>query len=60
MQLSRVKKAGYSDAYIVNETINGAKRYQVRVGTFAVKANAEKLLKSLKEQGFDTIIKEKE
>lgn len=60
IQLSRVKKAGYSDAYIVNETINGAKRYQVRVGTFAVKANAEKLLKSLKEQGFDTIIKEKE
>lgn len=58
IQLQRVIKAGYNDAYIIKDKNDNITRYHVRTGTFSVKSNAEKLIKKLKSQGFDAILKE--
>lgn len=51
--LTKLKKAGFSDAFIVHVD-NGLMR--VQVGAFAVRANAEQRLKAAQTKGFDGFI----
>ena len=52
LQLAKVKKAGFTDAFIVKTD----KYYKVQVGAYEVKANADAMLKKVKAAGFDAFI----
>ena len=53
-QLARVKKAGFSDAYVTLGTDN---LFRVQVGAYAQKSNADSMLARIKKAGFDAFIK---
>ena len=46
----------YSDAYMIYDETNGKWYYKCRVGYFTVKENAERLVKDLKEHGYNAFI----
>lgn len=52
IQLSKVKKAGFTDAYITKV----GKFHKIQVGAYSVKKNAEKMLATVKAKGFDAFI----
>ena len=51
-QLARVKKAGFTDAYITKV----GNMYKIQVGAYTVKANADKQLAKVKKAGFSAFI----
>ena len=51
-QLARVKKAGFTDAYITKV----GNMYKIQVGAYTVKANADQQLAKVKKAGFSAFI----
>ena len=53
-----VKRGKLTEKTIKEETANTGKVYRVQVGAYSKKENAEKMVKKLKADGYDAIIKE--